>query len=372
MSWYTRIKALIKKELLAILNDKASRMTLLIPPIMQLFLFANAATLEVRHISIVTYNQDTGWYSQELIKRIQGSPYFSRVYVVDSFKDLQEIINTQKAIVGMHIQSDFSRKLAAQQEAHAQIILDGRKSNSSQIVQGYILSIIKTFNNDILSLHPSKRPQSINIISRNWFNQNLDYILYTVPHLVGILSMVIALLVTALSVAREREMGTFDQLLVSPLQTWEIVVGKMVPAIIIGVSESTVIMLLAKWMYHIPFFGSFLLFYFSLIIFVISIIGVGLFISSISQTQQQATLGVFVFIMPTMLLSGFATPIDNMPVWLQPVTWFIPITHLFVIIKGVFLKDMGLVEVLLNVWPMAFIGLFTLTLAGYIFSKKSG
>lgn len=370
MKIVNRIKALVIKELLAILRDKKARIILIMPPLMQLILFANAATLEVRNISIAYLNQDRGWYSHELIERIKGSRYFQHVYEVKSNKELQQAIDTQKAIVGLQIQSDFSKKLANDEQPPVQVILDGRKLNSSQIVQGYIFRIIRNTNDDILKNKMINSYQSVSVDFRSWFNPNLDYLLYTVPQLVGILSMIIGLIVTALSVAREREMGTFDQLLVSPLQTWEILVGKMLPALIIGIGESMLIMILAMLIYQIPFHGSFVLFFFSMIVFVISIIGVGLFISSFSQTQQQATLGVFVFIMPTMLLSGFATPIENMPIWLQPVTWIIPITHLFVIIKGLFLKDMGFSEVMMNVWPMVVIALFTLIIAGWMFKRR--
>jgi ABC-2 type transport system permease protein len=370
MNQWIRIKSLIIKELLAILRDKKARITLIMPPLMQLILFANAATLEVRNISVVYFNQDSGWYSHELIERIKGSPYFRHVYQAKNQDELKLAIDKQDALVALNIQSDFSRQLANGGTPDVEIILDGRKSNASQIVQGYIFRIIQNFNDDIRNLQGFEIIQPITIDFRSWFNPNLDYIIFTVPHLVGILSMVIALIVTALSVAREREMGTFDQLLVSPLQTWEIILGKMLPAMLIGISESTLIMILAMALYQIPFHGSLILFYFSMLIFIISIIGVGLFISSVSQTQQQAVLGVFVFIMPTMLLSGFATPIENMPVWLQPLSWFIPISHFFVIIKGIFLKNMGVYEVLMNAWPMALIALFTLTFAGWMFKRR--
>ncbi len=249
--------------------------------------------LEVRNISIAYYNQDSGWYSHELIERIKGSPYFQNVYKLNSEKELQEVIDTQKAIVALNIRSDFSRQLGAGQEPFVQIILDGRKTNASQIVEGYISRIIETFNADIITLQDVNVSNNVSIDFRSWFNPNLDYILYTVPCLIGILSMILGLVVTSLSVAREREMGTFDQLLVSPLQTWEILIGKMLPAMIIGIVESTMIMILAMLMYRIPMHGSLLLFYISMLVFVLSIVGIGLFISALSSTQQQATLGTF-------------------------------------------------------------------------------
>ncbi|MCS5712363.1 ABC transporter permease [Candidatus Berkiella aquae] len=367
---WVRIKALIIKELLAMLRDKRGRFTLIIPPLIQLFILAQAITLEVKNISVVYYNQDAGWYSRELIERVKGSPYFTHVYSVDNLHHFQKIIDDQNALVGIEIKNDFSAELAKGNNPSIGIILDGRRSNAAQIVQGYLLRIIENFNVDIQTQLNTFTPLLVQGIFRSWFNPNLDYLLYTVPCLVGILSMMLGLLVTALSVAREREMGNFDQLLVSPLQTWEIIIGKMLPAMIIGVSESTIIMIIAMILYKIPFHGSLLLFYFSMIVFITSIIGVGLFISSISQTQQQAVLGSFVFMVPTMLLSGFATPIENMPTWLQPVSWFIPITHFFIIIKGVFLKDMNATEIMINAWPMAFIAVITLSVAGWMFKRR--
>ncbi|NBT84927.1 MAG: ABC transporter permease [Alphaproteobacteria bacterium] len=365
-----RIKALVIKELLTVWRDKKSRMTLIVPPLMQLFLLAQAATLEVRNIEIAYYNQDSGWYSHELVQRIKGSRYFKDVHELKNLKEFENAIDEQRAIIGIHIQPDFSRNAAAGRVATVQLILDGRKANASQIVQGYVRRIIGDFNADILKIKSMSSEGSITSVFRSWFNPNLDYLIYNVPCMVGILSMVLGLMVTALSVAREREMGTFDQLLVSPLQPWQILIGKMLPAMIIAVGESTLIMGLAIVVYRIPFQGSLILFYLCMVLFITSIIGVGLFISSLSKTQQQANLGTFVFMVPTMLLSGFGTPIENMPDWLQPLTWFIPISHFFIIIKGIFLKNMLALEVLTHVWPIAFIAIFTLSIAAWMFKQR--
>lgn len=365
----TRVVALVIKEILAILKDRSGRMTLILPPLMQLLIITHAATLEVKNISLAVLNTDSGWYSHELIERFKGSPYFLNVYELHSREKLKEVVDDQKAIAGIVIQSNFSKKMASDGDPAIQIILDGRRSNSAQIVQGYILRIVQRFENDIQATRLTSIGRPLPIF-RSWFNPNLDYMFYTAPCLVGILSMILAMMVTSLSVAREREMGTFDQLLVSPLKTWEILVGKMIPALIIAVTESTLIMIVAIIMFSLPFEGSILLFYFSMVVFITSIVGIGLFISSLSYTQQQAILGTFVFMMPTLLLSGFATPISNMPTWLQPFTWPIPIRHFFIIIKGIFLKDITTMEVLANVWPMAFIAIVTLTLAGWMFKRR--
>lgn len=367
---WSRTKALIIKEILAVWRDKKSRIVLIGPPLIQLIILAHAATLEVRNISLGIYNQDKGEHSFELIQRIKGSPYFTNVYEYGSSKEVRHAIDTQKVLVALQFQQNFSRLIDGHRVASVQVTLDGRKSNASQIVAGYLTLILQNHNKDILIDQGIDVPEPVDIVSRAFFNPNLDYILYTVPCLVGILSMVLAISVTAMSVSRERENGTFDQLLVSPLQPWQILIGKLIPAMIISIGESTLLMFLARHLFDIPFTGSLILLYFSMIIFLLSIVGIGLFISSICHTQQQSILGSFVFMVPTILLSGYATPIENMPYWLQPVTNFIPITHFFIIIKGIFLKDIPFQEVLMHVWPMALMAIFTLSLAGWMFKRR--
>ncbi|MBP9692624.1 MAG: ABC transporter permease [Alphaproteobacteria bacterium] len=367
--WF-RIKALIVKEILAVWRDKKSRFMLIGPPLVQLIILSHAATLDINNISLGIYNQDSGWYSHELIQRIKGSPYFSQVYEFTHHKEVRQAIDTQNVIVSLQFQPNFSRLLASNQTAQIQVILDGRKSNASQIVMGYVNRIFQNFNDDILKHKGVAVPERVNIEFRSFFNPNIDYIFYTVPSLVAILSMILALMITAMSVSRERENGTFDQLLVSPLQPWQILIGKMIPAMLISIVESTFLMILALNLFNVPFVGSLVLLYASMIVFLFSIVGVGLFISSISHTQQQSILGSFVFMTPMMMLSGYATPIENMPSLLQPFTNLLPIKHFFIIIKGIFLKDMPAYDVFMHTWPMALIAVFTLSLAGWMFRRR--
>ncbi len=364
------IKALIIKEFLAVLRDPKSRFTLIAPPLIQLIIFSHAATLEVTNISFGVYNQDTGWYSHELIQRIKGSPYFRHIYEYKDPKVVKEAVDTQEVIGCLQFQPNFSRLIASGQSAPLQIILDGRRSNASQIVNGYIGIILQNFNSEILKNRGLKVIEPINLAYRSFFNPNIEYIYYTVPCLVAILSMLLTLMVTSMSVSRERENGTFDQLLVSPLQPWQILIGKMTPAMAISLLESTLIMIVCLILFDVPFKGSILMLYVSMIVFLFSIVGIGLFISSICHTQQQSILGSFVFMTPTMLLSGFSTPIENMPKWLQPFTNLIPIKHFFVIIRGIFLKDMPAWDIMMHTWPIALIALCTLTMAGWMFKRR--
>jgi ABC-2 type transport system permease protein len=364
-----RIITLLIKEFLAVWRDHKSRAVLVGPPIMQLFIFAWAATLDVKNVPIGILNKDNGEQAFELVQRFYGSPIFNKIEELHSVDEIAPFIDAQKGLMVLHIDEQFSRNLDAGKEANIQLILDGRKSNTTQILMGYASNIISEFNQDF-TIKAGFKMQSTALIPRQWFNPNLLYYWYNVPCLCGILSMVTSLMVTALSVARERELGTFDQLLVSPMLPFEILVGKALPAIVIGMAEGTIVILAAVFVFQIPLTGSIFLLYLSLFVFVCSIVGVGLFISSLCSTQQQAILGTFVFISPAVSLSGFATPVENMPVWLQYVTYIIPLRYFLVIAKGTFLKAIPLFVVLSNTWPMLIIALFTLGTAGWLFRKR--
>jgi len=364
-----RIFALIIKEFLAVWRDKKSRFVLIVPPIIQLFIFAFAATLDVKNVPIGILNRDNGRQGFELAQRFHGSPVFNKIIYLQSVDEIGPFIDNMRGVMVVSLDEQFSRNLEAQQPAQVQLILDGRKSNTTQIVAGYASSIIQTFNDDFAALSGFPQQNTILVI-RNWFNPNLLYYWYNIPSLSGILTMLVALLVTALSVARERELGTFDQLLVSPATPFEILVGKTVPAVVISMLEGSLIIFVGVFIFQIPFTGSLFLLYCSMFVFVLAIVGVGLFISSLSQTQQQAVLGSFLFMSPSVLLSGFATPIENMPAWLQPVTYLIPLRYYLVVAKGIFLKDMPGDIVFNNIWPTAIIALCTLTAASWLFKRR--
>jgi ABC-2 type transport system permease protein len=366
---WQRIYALIIKELITVWRDKRSRFVLIVPPLIQLFIFSFAATLDVKNISIGILNLDNGGESIELVQRFQGSPFFSDITFLKGEQEIAPFINNMKGIMVVFIDQQFSRNLGQKKLTDVMLILDGRRSNTAQIVAGYTTSIISQFNEDFAH-YAGIRLQNSDLVVRHWFNPNLLYPWYNVPSLTGILTMLIGLVITSLSVAREKEIGTFDQLLVSPLSPFEILAGKTIPAIFIGLLEATAILTLATTVLGIPFRGSLLLFYVSVFVFITSIVGVGLFISSIAQTQQQAVLGSFVFMSPSIMISGFSTPIENMPSWLQPVTSLIPLKYFLIIVKGLFLKNIPAEVVWDNLWPMAIIGFVTLTSASWFFRRR--
>jgi ABC-2 type transport system permease protein len=364
-----RLRALIRKELLAALRDPRSRMMLIMPPLLQLLVFSYAATLEVTNVSIGVLNRDDGRWGVEFVERLEGSPTFTEIVSLQGVPEIAPAIDLRQVIAVLQIEPDFSRNIEAGQPATAQVILDGRRSNAAQIVQGYLGEIADDIGATVRSGNDTQ-PVAVGPIDRNWFNPNLEYTWFTVPSLIGMITLLASLTITGLSVARERELGTFDQLMVSPLRVHEILIGKTIPPLLVGLFQATIFVLAAIFVFAIPFRGSLLALYGSLLIYQAAVIGVGLFVSSLSQTQQQAFLGSFLFAVPAILLSGFASPVENMPGWLQVVSLADPLRYFLVIVKGIFLKAMTWDQVWHNTWPLAVIALVTLGVAAFLFTRR--
>lgn len=354
-----RLRAQIVKELLSLLRDPRSRLLVFAPPLMQLLIFAFAATLEVRNTDIAVHNLDAGRWSHELVSRIGAADFVAKVHAVRSREELRELIDRGKVIAAIDIPPDFSRDIAAGGHGSIQIIVDGRRSNAGQITVGYLNAIA----GEVAAAARPGMPVVSPLVVRHWFNPNLTYRWFVVPALAGILVFFSALMITALSIARERELGTFDQLLVSPTSTLEIIVAKTVPAVAIGAALGLMMVAAAGLMFGVPFTGSFWLLMPSLLLFILSVVGIGLLVSAVSSTQQQAILGASAIAVPAVLMSGFATPVENMPTMLQWVAQAIPLTHFLVIVQGTFLKAMPAADILANTWPLAVIAVVTLTVA---------
>lgn len=353
-----------------VLRDTKVRVSILVPPIIQLFVFTFAATLDVKDVPIGILNRDSGEQGFELVERFYGTRIFNnRIFFLKGVEEIASFIDHQKGVMVVSIDEQFSRNLDAGKPATVQLIFDGRKSNTAQIVSGYTQQIINRFNNDYTA-DARLVTQNVQLVPRTWFNPNILYPWYNIPCLVGVLSMLTCLVVTTQSVARERELGTFDQLLISPLVPWEILIGKLIPGVIIGFIEGSFMLTIGTLAFGVPFTGSLPLYLLSLLIFVSSVSGIGLFISSISSTQQQAMLGTFVFMMPSMLLSGFATPIENMPTWLQPGTNFIPLKYMLILSKGIMLKAMPARIAFESLWPLCLIGMCNFIGAALFFRRR--
>lgn len=362
-----RIRTQIRKELLAYLRDPKSRLTLVVPPLMQLFIFSFAATLEVRNVDVAVYDRDAGRWSKEMTQRIAAASFVDEIVPVMSRAAAQRAIDRREVLLVVEYPEDFSRDVAAGRTATAQVLADGRRANAGQIALAYVQAIGAQMGAELAG--PEARGGPANAI-RHWFNPNLIFQWYIVPSLAGILAMTSSLVVAGLSIAREREMGTFDQLLVSPATATEIVIGKTAPALIVGTSLALVMIAAGAFVFDVPFTGSFVLLFACLILYILSVVGVGLTISAVCKTQQQAILGIFSFITPVILVSGFATPIENMPAFLQVVAQLSPLAHFLPILQGSFLKAMPPRIVFAHAWPLAVIALVTLSGSSLLVRRK--
>lgn len=367
---FRRILALIWKELQAQLRDPRSRGLIFLPVILQVALFPFAATLEVKNNTLAIYNQDTGAHSIELLQRFAKAKAFPHLIQVHSPSQVQDVIDNQDALLAISIPNDFSKKIVSGKMATLQAIIDGRRSNSAQIALSYLQEVIEAYKTEIQTPRASKTA-TIPVIVRHWFNPNLNDKWYVLPGLIALITTIGCLIVTAMSVAREREQGTFDQLLVSPLTAGYLMVGKTAPALTIALIQASIILFASIALYRIPFQGSFILFYTCLLCYGLSLAGVGLFISSVSQTQQQALLGVFGFLMPAILLSGFISPIENIPEPLQSLTWINPVRHFIVISHGIYLKGFDIRFVWPHLWPLLMNAVMTLSLAYFMFKRQT-
>ncbi|MCW5584341.1 MAG: ABC transporter permease, partial [Gammaproteobacteria bacterium] len=310
------------------------------------------------------YNQDSGPNSIELIQRLAAAKAFQHVIMLHNIHELRETLDNQRALVAITFPNNFSAHIKAGIPADLQLAFDGRKSNATQITASYIEDIVNQYQTD-----EKLTPTTTTFIVRNWFNPNLDYKWFIVSSLLATVTTIGALVVTAMSVAREREQGTLDQLFVSPLTPGYLMIGKLVPALVIVALQVAIILVVGIFLYGIPFQGSLLLLYFCLIFYGLALGGVGLMISSVCSTQQQAFLGVFGFMMVFFVLSGYVSPIENIPEPLQSFTWFNPVRHFMVISRGIYLKNLDFGLVWPNLWPLIVIAAMTNTMAYWVFKK---
>ncbi|WP_115717581.1 ABC transporter permease [Gallaecimonas mangrovi] len=348
----TRLWAQIIKELLSLLRDPRSRVILVVPPLLQLCIFAFAATLEVKNADVALFSQDQGAPAVRLVNAISHASFVGKVIEVQGQQQLRSLLDNRQVLLAVHIPQDYSRKLLLGKTGQVQVLLDGRRANAAQIAFGYLQQIASGLNSQI-------DPVAL----RHHFNPNLLYRWFVVPGLAGILAMFIALVVTALSIARERELGTFDQLLVSPSTPLEIIIAKCLPAVLVGSMLGLTMVLAARFVFAVPFSGHALWLLLSLLVFILSIVGIGLMISALAATQQQAILGAFAVGVPMILMSGFATPVENMPSTLQWIAQMLPLTHFLVIVQGSFLKALPVAVIIQHLWPMALAALVSLSLA---------
>lgn len=366
---FFRILALTRKELLAILKDPKTRFSLFLPPILQCLIYGYVATYDLNDVPYAVLDQDRSAASQKLLGRLDGSGVFQRVANLEGAADIKNVINDQRALLVIQIDQDFERRLLTNLPVNVQVIADGRNSNTAGTAMGYVSAIVEAFNTEWRTEHGQSSPP-VRLSTRAWYNPNLETRWHMIPALIGTLTLLQTLLLTGLSVAREREQGTFDQLLVTPFRPSEIMVGKALPSMVVGISQATLVLLVAQLWFRIPFAGSFFTLYAGMSLFVLAAIGIGLLLSSVARTMQQAMLFSFLLLMPFSLLSGLTTPISSMPETLQYLTYVNPLRYAINIAHRVYLEGAGLRLLMPELWPLAIIAAVTLPIASWMFRHR--
>lgn len=356
--------ALIRKELLALLKDPSSRTLLFAPALLQALLFGYGATYDLTHAPFAVLDHSRGAASTEITARIEGTGVFRRAATLESSAQIAGQIDSGKALLVVIFPADFERRLSAGAEAPMQVILDGRNSATSGTAAAQVAAIVAAYNQSLGAISP------VTITRRAWFNPNFESRWNLMLAMIASLSMLQTLMIAALSVAREREQGTFDQLLVTPLTPSQILIGKALPAILVGIMQSTIIFLIILFWFRIPMAGSVWPLYFGLLTFTTAAVGIGLSISAVSLTMQQAMLYTFMLIMPLMLLSGLLTPVRNMPQILQLATYVNPMRFGIDIVRRVYLEGATLADIAPSFLPLIGVAATTLPLAAWLFRNR--
>jgi len=372
----TRLKQMLIKEFIQVFRDKRTRILLIAPPIVQMLIFGYAATYEIHHVATVVLDLDHSQESRELVSRFTSSPYFDVQRELTDSRQVRDLIDRGQATVALQINPGFAEDLRKGQTAPLQVVVDATNSNTALIASGYINQIALGFAKDFqfdrinrISPHLSERTPNVQLEQRPWYNPDLRSRWFFVPGIVGSLTLVLVVNLTAFAVVRERELGTLEQIMVTPIRPAEFILGKTLPFFLIGLLDVSLIGVVGTLWFQVPFRGQLWVLFAGAILFLLCMLGVGLLISTVSATQQQALVTSFFFIMPAVTFSGFGFPISTMPQWLQYLTYASPLRYFLVVLRGTYLKGVGM-DIL---WPemsaMLALGLGLLTLAVLRFHK---
>jgi ABC-2 type transport system permease protein len=345
-----RLGHIIRKEFLELRQDPRLFGIVIIAPIVQLTMLGYAATTDVRNVPLVVVDQDASSESRELVSRFDASPSFDVIDGLSSVDEIDAYLNTGKAWMALDIPAGYGERIRGGQPTAVQVVADGTDANSTNVALGYAGTLVAAYARELAS--PSGQPPEplVSADVRVWFNPELESKDFMIPGILALLLLVVTTNLSSMSIVREKELGTLEQLNVTPIARWELIVGKMLPYAFIGIIDVLLVVLVALLWFEVPLRGSFLLLFVMCVVYLMTTLGLGLFVSTISATQQQAMMTAsFFFLIPMVFLSGFVFPIENMPAAIQPVTYLIPLRYFLVILRGIFLKGVGL-EVL---WPDA-------------------
>jgi ABC-2 type transport system permease protein len=368
---------IIIKEFLQLKRDPRLFAVIFIAPVMQLILLGYAANLDVNNVHTAVYDQDKTVDSRTFIDKFSASGYFSIDDYVDNYKRATDLINKGDVLWVLVIPKDFGKMLARNETAKVQAIFDGSDGNTTGIAVGYLNGVVTSYSKNILVEQMNRRGIHTSIVGnvspvlRVWYNPDLKTRNFMVPGIIGLLLTVITTVLMAMGIVKERELGTLEQIIVTPIKPFQLILGKIIPFVLLGFVDILIVMAVMVFWFGIGIKGDFFYLIFASFIYILSSLGLGLFISTVSKTQQQAMMvAMFGILLPMNFLSGFAFPIENMPSWIQPITYLIPLRYYITIIRGVILKGDGLFQLLPETFALLGIGVIILIASSLRFSKR--
>ncbi len=374
---FERIKYMLIKEFIQVFRDPRMRAVIFVMPIVQVLVFGYAVTTDVKNVRIALYDLDNSIASRELTARFAETEYFDVVDYVASDAEAQRLIDRGEVKAILRFNHGFEADLRSGRTTPLQLFVDGTDSNTAGIVLDYSAKIVGRYSNNVLVTRLSRSgggaylAEPLTVEARAWFNENLESRNFYVPGVLAILVMLITLMLTSMAVVREKEVGTMEQIMVTPITPGEFILGKTVPFAVIGFADVLLITLVAVFWFEVPIRGSLLLLFVATGLYIMTTLGIGLIVSTVSSTQQQAMMSTFFFYFPAVLLSGFMFPIANMPVAVQWLTYGNPLRYFLVILRGIFLKGVGPAVLWPQMAVLLCMGVATLWFAMGRFKKTS-
>lgn len=346
----TRLAHIVRKEFLELRQDPRLFGIVIIAPIIQLTLLGYAATTDVRNVPMVVVDQDASSQSRELLSRFEATPTFLLVDRLSSLDEVEEYLDTGRAWMALDIPAGYGEEIAAGRQSTVQVVADGTDANSTNVALGYAGALVASYASELAAPAGGGPAPLVSADVRVWFNPQLESRDFMIPGILALLLLMVTTNLSAMSIVREKELGTLEQLNVTPITRLELILGKMLPYALIGAVDVLLVLIVTVYWFEVPLRGSLPLLLLMCGVYLLTTLGLGLFVSTISSTQQQAMMTAsFFFLIPMVFLSGFVFPIENMPAAVQPVTYLIPLRYFLVILRGIFLKGVGLE----TLWPQA-------------------
>ncbi|MBN1573085.1 MAG: ABC transporter permease [Deltaproteobacteria bacterium] len=377
-----RIKYILKKELTQIFRDKRMRAIIFIPPILQLIVLGYAASTDVRHISTAVLDADRTEISRQFIKEFDSGIYFDVTHYLSSPKEADPLIDRGEVSTFIYIKKGFGESIKAGKSAGALIIVDGTDSSTASVVLNYVNRIVASYLDKMLKEKSAMLRgmttedgapimfSTVSLDERTWYNEDLKSRNFYIPGIFGLLLVLIGVMLTSMAIVKEREVGTLEQIIVTPIRSYELIIGKLLPFTIIGYIDVVLILLVAVFWFRVPFEGSVIFLFGATAFFLLPALGIGLFISTISATQQEAMMSTFLFLFPAMMLSGFVFPIESMPWIIRVLTYLNPLRYMMTILRGIFLKGTGPAEHMFDLLGLLLLGILVIGLSSVRFTKR--